>query len=914
MGEKEAQVLRNRATILKTRKTVLGIEKVLKSSLAYQLLSKQKDQKQKIKIRILNQEEERKTRKRDVLNKVRNKLALKTGIVDSTTNFLANALFGFLFTKIIPVLPNLLNVVNALKPVTWFITSLTNLFLNTIGGFIEIGYKTHDTIKKASEQVTKIPIKKEFDNFQKSLSNSLSTVVNVAYGIIGQKPPTEKAEVKSKKPVKGAAVGGPIGYNPPKRELKKTREQRIPRKQTLPETRIGKDVGGEAKVREFYRSPKPGLGGILGIFKPKNAPLSKSPVDSISDISKTLRRRNLLFGDIASVGSDLALGQKPNKTVYRNTAKDVLHLAQVISDKQQQQQRESIVAMAYGGTVPSRALSSSSQGDLVNTIALVIQKSIEERANKAMNDFKRPVGREEMMEETRKRAEGEVGAPGGGGGGGTGAGGYSGGLYGGYRPKGNMERQIYEYLTKEKKLNDIQALGLMANIERESSFNPKAKERGGTGIGLFQWSHGRSAPFLRAVPDWETNWKAQIDYALNEPESLSMVKPGSYATKTFASAQEAADWWMSEWERPADKISGSRKHGSYLSGVPKGPTGSAMFRESEMTSTGNIKVKGGVLPSSTLTSRVGMRLHPLSGVLKMHQGNDFGVSEGTDITVLKDGIVTRSEINGSLTSGYGNLIEIQHSDGSKSVYAHLALRGVNVGDSVKKGSIIGKVGSTGGSTGAHLHFEYDDPNGKLVTDWRQLNSAADKIFRFGDVEILPSQTYKLSLKDGKEGILENSKWKPKAWTKEEKERYNKTQQAQQRSKDNKVQNKLLGNNKKEFSDKNTRNVRANRQGSITQKPSNSRRTKKQPVRKQSQPNLLERAKNTFKRITGFKRGGFVGDSLKGISQYAPYELSSGGVIFAVQPMIIQKETLIEKQIPVPFPMPSSVNTNKNHRS
>ena len=787
-------------------------------------------------------------------------------------------------------------MVNALKPVTWFISTLTNLFLNTIGGFIEIGYKTHDTIKKASEQVTKIPIKKEFDNFQKSLSNSLSTVVNVAYGIVGQKPPTEKAEVKSKKPVKGAAVGGPIGYNPPTRKLRKTREQRIPRKQTLPETRIGKDVGGEAKVREFYRSPKPGLGGILGIFKPKNAPLSKSPVDSISDISKTLRRRNLLFGDIASVGSDLALGQKPNKTVYRNTAKDVLQLAQVISDKQQQQQRESIVAMAYGGTVPSRALSSSSQGDLVNTIALVIQKSIEERANKAMNDFKRPVGRDEMMEETRKRAEGEVGAPGGGGG----AGGYSGGLYGGYRPKGNMERQIYEYLTKEKKLNDIQALGLMANIERESSFNPKAKERGGTGHGLFQWSHGRVAPFLRAVPDWETNWKAQIDYALNEPESLSMVKPGAYATKTFASAQEAADWWMREWERPADKISGSRKHGRYLSGVPKSPTGSAMFRAPEIEKSDNIRdIESGESRVSSDIKNFRAFREKFGGSRKRKPTFNPDFYQIREMGVYGSG---NYQIN-PLADDTNYEVTVHRGEGHWENRAF----DIPVPNSSAEGDAVAEYWRSRGYTviwrthGHYDHVHVEVPKEK-APEWFKIIKKAGT----------------LSLKDGEEGIIENGTWRPKKWSKEEKDRYKKTsditKKHEKKSKDNKVQNKLLGNNKKGFSDKNIRNVRANRQGSITQKPYNSRRTKKQPVRKQSQPNLLQRARNTFKRITGFKRGGFVGDSLKGISQYAPYELSSGGVIFAVQPMIIQKETLIEKQIPVPFPMPSSVNTNKNHRS
>lgn len=932
MEEKEARVLRQRATILKTRKTVLGIEKVLQNSLAYQILSKQKDQKQKIKIQILNKEEDRRKRKRDILEKARNKLALKTGILDSTSNFLANALFGFLFTKILPVLPNLLNVVQGLTPAMKFMGSITNLFLNIIGGFLETGYKVHDSIKKTSDGVTKIPIKKEFDNFQNTLSNSLSSVVNIAYGIIGQKPPTEKAEKKSTKPIKGAAVGGPIGYNPPKRELEKRREIKIPRKQTLPETRIGKDVGGEVKVREFYRSPKAGLGGILGIFKPKNAPLSKSPVDSISNISKTLRRRNLLFGDIASVGSDLALGQKPSKVVYRNTAKDVLQLAQVIADKQQQQSRDSIFAMAYGGTVPSRALSSSSRGDLVDTIALVIQKSVEERVNKAMNDFRRPVGREEMMEETRSRAESGAGSSSDGG---VGGGGYSGGLYGGYKPRGSMEKQIYEYLTKEKKLNDIQALGLMANIDRESSFRPNAREKGGTGHGLFQWSHGRVAPFMRAVPDWETNWKAQIDYALNEPETLSLVKPGAYASKTFASAQEAADWWMEKWERPRDKISGSRKHSGYLKGVPKGPTGSAMFRGPENKESGEVEAK-------STGFRTGLKTGPEG---RIGAGTGYHVDarfvDGLplkDKVAMLDSMASAHAAEGFVMefSGIGvgdlrwnpNASQKEKEDLAKRVLRshHSPRPGYEpfdyfiVKQNVRSRFVGGDDLSVSGIAGANIMaprlqggtYEYqEEPGGYgrflilrdkvgrviMKVGHGDLGMPSPKeIGRRFNMDALEENSGGLAMKNGKQGIIINGNFKEKKWSNEETNRYK-----------NSVSNKKVEKRQKLI--KPTSNKKQKGKPRL-----NTSRPKKQTARKQPQQNLIQRAKNVFKRITGFKRGGFVGDYAKAISEYAPYEMSSGGVIFAVQPMIIQKESIIEKQIPIAFPMPSGVNNNTNYRA
>jgi len=897
MDNTPAKVLTKRATVLKIRNKVLAIEKVFKNSLAYQIVAKQKDQKQKIKIRILNGEEERRKKKTSNLEKIRNKLSLRTGVGEGAANFLTNTLMGFLFTAIVPALPKLSGIINALKPAAWFVSALTNLFLNTIGGFIETGYKLHDTIKGTSESIKKIPIKKEFDEFQTNLSKSLGSVVDVVYGITGSKPPTQQAKEQTKKPVKGAAVGGPIAYTPPSRKLKKSQELNIPRKQTIPETKIGKDVGGEGKVREFYGSPKVGFGGILGIFKPKNAPLTKTPVDSISNISKTLRRRNLLFGDISSVGSDIALGQKPNKNVYRNTAKDVIELAQMISEKQQ----NSAIAMATGGSVPSRSLTLASRGNVVDAVATVIQKSVDDRVNRAMADFRRPVGKEEMLEENQKRTEGgSYGSEGG-----SGA---AGGIYGGYQPRGEMEKKIYDYLTKEKKMNDIQALGLMANIERESGFRPGVKEKGGTGHGLFQWSHGRIAPFIRAVPDWQTNWKAQIDYALSEPESLSMVKPGEYASKTFASAQEAADWWMREWERPADIISGSRKHSGYLKGVPKGPTGSAMFRapESEIKDLKDIKVEGGILPSIKLGSKAGPRIHPISGVLRPHTGNDYVMDLGSPISILKDGVVTRSEVNGSLTSGYGNLVEINHSDGSRSVYAHLNERGVAVGQSVKKGTVIGTVGSTGGSTGPHLHFEYDDPNGRRVNDWKKLNSMADNIFRFGNIKILPSQTYSLALKNGKEGVIEDGKWKPKKWTQDEKNRYNSASQIKLEEKTNKKvqdnKNIDVKNNDSRTTIKDNRAIK--KENSQSKKVNNSQQKPKQ------QPNLLEQVRSEIRKVTGFKKGGAVGN----ISNYASYENTGGSVVIAIQPMIIQKETLVDHKIPVSFPVPSRVNNNTNYRA
>ena len=132
-------------------------------------------------------------------------------------------------------------------------------------------------------------------------------------------------------------------------------------------------------------------------------------------------------------------------------------------------------------------------------------------------------------------------------------------------PQG-IRGQVFSYLTNDKKLSKNQALGLMANIDRESSFRPSIRsgDDGGFG-GLFQWKGVRQTPTVQNLVK-SGDWKGQIDYALSEPSHLSAVIPGLYQSLKFDSPQQAADWWMNNWERPADKKSGSIKHSQFLAG------------------------------------------------------------------------------------------------------------------------------------------------------------------------------------------------------------------------------------------------------------------------------------------------------------------------------------------------------------
>ena len=133
----------------------------------------------------------------------------------------------------------------------------------------------------------------------------------------------------------------------------------------------------------------------------------------------------------------------------------------------------------------------------------------------------------------------------------------------------------------------------------------------------------------------------------------------------------------------------------------------AQARE-ELAAQGTVIVSEGewywpVPGSYTLTSGFGWRIHPIYGTRRYHNGTDIGGSGigGTEIGAAKSGVVTTSQYS----SSYGNYVVVTHADGYQTLYAHMSTRLVSVGDTVTQGQALGLVGSTGLSTGNHLHFE-----------------------------------------------------------------------------------------------------------------------------------------------------------------------------------------------------------------
>ena len=142
-----------------------------------------------------------------------------------------------------------------------------------------------------------------------------------------------------------------------------------------------------------------------------------------------------------------------------------------------------------------------------------------------------------------------------------------------------------------------------------------------------------------------------------------------------------------------------------------------------------------------LSSPFGMRKHPIDGYNKMHRGTDFAAPMGTPIMASGDGIVKKAGWCG----GGGNCVKIKHNSTYQTVYAHMSkfARGIKPGVRVKQGQTIGYVGSTGKSTGPHLHYEVI-VNGKKVNS-QKLKLPSGKILKGEERKLFETNKIKLDV-------------------------------------------------------------------------------------------------------------------------------------------------------------------------
>ena len=143
-----------------------------------------------------------------------------------------------------------------------------------------------------------------------------------------------------------------------------------------------------------------------------------------------------------------------------------------------------------------------------------------------------------------------------------------------------------------------------------------------------------------------------------------------------------------------------------------------------------------------LSSSFGMRKHPILGYNKMHRGTDFAAPSGTPIMASGSGTVTRARWCG----GGGNCVKIKHNSTYETIYAHMKAfaKGIKEGRKVKQGQIIGYVGSTGLSTGPHLHYEVI-VNGKKVNS-QKLKLPSGKILKGDERKQFELDRIKIDLK------------------------------------------------------------------------------------------------------------------------------------------------------------------------
>jgi murein DD-endopeptidase MepM/ murein hydrolase activator NlpD len=194
---------------------------------------------------------------------------------------------------------------------------------------------------------------------------------------------------------------------------------------------------------------------------------------------------------------------------------------------------------------------------------------------------------------------------------------------------------------------------------------------------------------LQALIDWILNGGPEQ----NRSRSLGSMQPhGNYQARptTWNGGAAPSGYFAGNSSGPAS--SGGGGGGGGPAAITPAPT--------EARRTPNRD--GWVLPvEGTITSRFGGRESPTTGAPDNHTGLDIAAPGGTPIQAAKDGVVKFSGENG----GYGNLVIIDHGDGTETYYGHASALHVQPGQQVKAGDVIASVGTTGNSTGNHLHFE-----------------------------------------------------------------------------------------------------------------------------------------------------------------------------------------------------------------
>ena len=204
---------------------------------------------------------------------------------------------------------------------------------------------------------------------------------------------------------------------------------------------------------------------------------------------------------------------------------------------------------------------------------------------------------------------------------------------------------------------------------------------------------------LNAAKDELAVQQAELETQRAESDELLIQMAKEYESMSA----EYADYEAMEDEISAQIAKSETDYFNALSREQAAAIAAAAAQKPSNGSSASPSSSGFVFPlayATKITDAYGYRIHPLSGTKKWHNGVDFAAGEGTAIYATKAGTVTSATYN----EAYGNMVTINHGDGYSSLYGHMTNYIVSVGDTVSAGQTIGYVGSTGWSTGPHLHF------------------------------------------------------------------------------------------------------------------------------------------------------------------------------------------------------------------
>ena len=598
-----------------------------------------------------------------------------------------------------------------------------------------------------------------------------------------------------KNDIQKKATGGLIQRKtrkPPTPQRRRTKVQSPIRKISKTKIQPGKDVGGKKKIEKLYPNPENKLFGIIPmpgefswldfIFGGKKTDAQKNvkkgnipnAFKALVDTGETLGKSGDWIGALMKAGIQVALGEVPDVKGIASAISQVINAAKSPAMQGIEAIRKEIQGFANGGLVSANSLSSET-----NTLLLerALEGTIKKRVDDALNSVRKevrkrgPVGRDEMLEKNRLKGAGPGATAGG----------------GGPSPRGELDISDITADTPEERAF-IATIRQLEGTARKEGYNTffggsqyggdlskktvsevKVLQEKFLAEGKGKFSGGKSA----AVGAGQFLYPEEIVRAMGlDPDKekftpelqnkmilyLAKKKRGIDVTKPLTESDMAV--LGKEWASLTPYHGQTGRTGKESLNVYNKFLQNARQNTKELKT----KVQGGSKPSGFMTSEYGMRLHPVTGGYKMHQGMDFAggdFSAGKPISIIKPGQVVDINTDGS-GGGYGNFVVVKHDDGTYSFYAHLNEVKVKKGDKLsmesgKYAPVIGTVGSTGVGTGAHLHVEIGTGwNGGVLTGRRDPKDVVDQYLRGGG-NVKVEETKVIDEKKQKEAFVAKQK-------------------------------------------------------------------------------------------------------------------------------------------------------------